>query len=367
DGITLELIATAGSVENAGLLASGAADIGLLQGGVPAAPELKAIGALFVEPIFLFQRRDAPVPDNPGAWEGLRLASGAQGSGTRAAMLALLEAAGVPVEANRLLPISGKEAVAALRAGEADLAVFVAPIAAPYLGPLFADPDFTLLELRHIHAISRRLAQADLVTLHAGAIRLSPPIPAQDVTLMAMIARLAAQSELHPAMVDRLVEAAREIHGTRDALTDEGAFPSMEHVAMRADLYARDLIASGPSPLQEYLPYWVVAQINRFAILLLPILFLLIPVLRVLPGLYAWRMRSRVWRHYQEIREIDRTVMDSRDPEALDSMRTRLDAIDAEIASLALPLAYRDYAYQARLHIDLLRGRIAERRASAGA
>ncbi|MEM6906643.1 MAG: C4-dicarboxylate ABC transporter substrate-binding protein, partial [Pseudomonadota bacterium] len=94
---------------------------------------------------------------------------------------------------------------------------------------------------------------------------------------------------------------------------------------------------------------------------------LLIPVLRVLPGLYAWRMRSRVWRHYQEIREIDRTVMDSRDPEALDRMRTKLDAIDAEIASLALPLAYRDYAYQARLHIDLLRGRIAERRAAAGA
>ncbi|MEO1292860.1 MAG: C4-dicarboxylate ABC transporter substrate-binding protein, partial [Pseudomonadota bacterium] len=125
--------------------------------------------------------------------------------------------------------------------------------------------------------------------------------------------------------------------------------------------YAKRLIEQGPSSLSDVLPYWVVAQINRFAILLLPIFFLLLPLIRVAPALYRWRMRSRVYRYYASIREIDIEVRDAAALADLDPLRTRLGEIDEELATLRLPLPYRDYAYTARLHVDLVRNRLRDR------
>jgi hypothetical protein len=109
------------------------------------------------------------------------------------------------------------------------------------------------------------------------------------------------------------------------------------------------------------LPYWVTAQISRFAILLLPIVFLLLPLLRALPGVYKWGVRRQVFRHYARIREIDAEAAGTDDRGELDRLDAELALIDQHIAGLKLPLPHRDYAYTARMHIDLLRKKIADR------
>lgn len=366
DGIDMHILETAGSVENAELLASGEADVALLQGGVHARGDAEALGAVFYEPLFVFARSGTEVSANPGDWSNLRLAVGPEGSGTRAAARALLAASGVtPAEAS-LISAGGADAVAALRDGTADLALFVAPLAAPYLQPLFPDPEVRLLRLLHLEAVARRMDHAKIVTLHPGAVSLSPALPDRAIDLMAMVARLVAQSDVHPALVDRLVMAAREIHAGRDQITPEGTFPSVAGISMPIDVYASDLVTDGPSSASAYLPYWAVAQVNRVALLALPILFLLLPLLRSLPGLYQWRMRAQVFRHYREIREIDEEARDVEDPARLEALSGRLEAIDIELADLRLPIAYRHLAYTARLHVDLVRSRINERRGRSG-
>ncbi|MEL6475870.1 MAG: TAXI family TRAP transporter solute-binding subunit [Pseudomonadota bacterium] len=360
DGIEVRLLETAGSVENARLIGAGQADAGLLQGGVAALPGTEALGAIFLEPLFLFTRRDGAIPRNPAEWSGLRIAAGGPGSGTRAAIEGFAEAIGLDPAANELVPLGGRAGADALLAGEVDIAAFVAPAAAPYLAPLFRAEEVALLPLEPIGVLTRLWPQSRLVTLPAGGVQLSPPVPQEEIQLLAMVARMAARADLHPSLVDRLVEAAREIHGGRDMLTDEGAFPTTEAAAMPVDVYAGDLIRSGPSPLQQYLPYWVVAQINRFAILLLPVIFLLIPLVRLVPGLYSWRMRARVYRFYARVRDIE-VEAQTAGAEELPKLDRELAALDEEVAGLALPLPYRDYAYTARLHIDLVRQRISHR------
>ncbi|SLN13467.1 NMT1/THI5 like protein [Roseivivax jejudonensis] len=361
DGIETRILETAGSVENVDRLSSGEADVALLQGGVHAEGGAEALGAMFYEPLFVFAQADADLSSNPGDWAGLGLAVGPEGSGTRAASRVLLAASGIAPADVTLLPVGGADAVLELRAGEADLALFVAPLAAPYLQPLFNDPDVRLLRLLHLDAIARRMDHAEIVTLHAGAISLRPVLPQQSTDLVAMVARLVGQRDLHPALVDRLVMAAREIHGERDQITPEGAFPATSGISMPIDVNAYDIITDGPSALSAYLPYWAVAQVNRIALLALPIVFLLFPLLRSLPGLYQWRMRSQVFRHYREIREIDEELREAASPTRLSTLRDRLDAIDAELAELRLPVAYRHLAYTARLHVDLVRSRINEK------
>ncbi len=357
DGITLTVIETAGSVENVRHLNEGSADVALLQGGIAAPAGTEALAALFPEPLLLFARTDAKVPRNPGAWQGLAIAAGAPGSGTRHAADTFFAAAGHAPRANTTVSQSGAAAAQALVAGEVDIALFVAPLSAPYLQPLFDDPAVTLLPLDYLAALISRMPQSERRVLPAGAVTLDPPVPAADIALATLTARLVARDTLHPSLVDRLVEAAREIHDLRDPLVREGDFPTLDGLGMPVNVYAQDLLRNGTSPLQDYLPYWVVAQINRFAILLVPVFLLLLPILRALPGLYQWRMRARVFRYYQEIREID-TRLAKASREELPELARRLEQIDRELTELPLPLPYRGNAYTARMHLDLLRRRI---------
>ena len=364
DGIALELIPTAGSVENAVLIDQGRAEAGLLQGGVTPAGDAETLGALFIEPVLIFGHVGsdrAAIPPNVGAWSGLTVAAGAEGSGTRAALRLLFRAAGIAGDANTVLPLGGQDAAAALMDGTADVAVFVAPLSAPYLEPLLQDESVALLPLRHAVTLSRRMPQATLVEVPSGAFRLSPPLPPVELELLALVARMVASPDLHPGLVDRLVEATVRVHGDGDVLAPEGTFPSIENTVLPLDSYARDRLADGPSPLAEFLPFWAVAQLERLTILLLPVVFLLLPLLRALPGLYSWGLRSRVYRHYARIREIEGEVEATQERGHLERLDGELMSLDHELATVRLPLAYRDLAYNARLHIELIRRRIEAR------
>lgn len=228
DGITVEVVETSGSVENAALLARGAVDAALLQGGIAAPDDVESLGAMFIEPMLFFARADIDVPGNVADWNGLRAAAGEPGSGTAAAFESVLSAAAVPPGAMTQLPLGGADAVAALHGDDADLAVFVAPIDAPYFAPLFTDETLRLVVLDHITALARGMQQTDVITLPSGGLSLDPVIPRADVEVLGMIAHLAAVDDLHPSLVDRLVAAARKIHSGADAITRAQQFPSAD-------------------------------------------------------------------------------------------------------------------------------------------
>jgi hypothetical protein len=329
--------------------------VALIQGGVPVRGDLTALGTVFVEPLFLFRRADGPAPSRPEDWRGLRIAAGPEGSGAKAAFDAFSQAIGLAPDQTALTPEGGAEAAAALLEGRVDVAVFVAPLSASYLSPLFASGVTRLIALDMIDAVARRMPQADVVTAPAGAVSLDPPTPPERHRLIAMTASLIAQAGLHPALVDRLIEAARIIHGRRDALTDEGAFPSVQNTPAPLDSQARRLIEEGPSRLGAVLPWWIAAQVDRILILLLPVVLLAAPLLRSAPAFYNWRMRRRVWRYYDALRQIEVEARATSDECALAALSERLEKVDADLAALDLPLSYRDNAFTARLHADFLR------------
>ena len=363
DGIELEIIETSGSVENANLLSENGAQVALVQGGVRVPGSVETLGAVFYEPMFFIASADALIPRNPGLWRGLRIAEGGPGSGTAAAFEAFQASVGLDKAVNEHFPLGGAEAVAAVMSGKVDIAVFVAPLTAPYLEPLYANPDFVVLPLDHILAVSRGMPQTDVIILPAAGVSFDPVVPREDIEALGMIAHLVAREDLHPAVVDRLVMAAREIHSGADAITRSQQFPMSEAGSHARNAYAADLIDQGPNPLMSILPYWIVAQIGRVAILVLPVLFIILPLIRLLPDLYSWQMRSRVYRHYVRIREIDLAVHLAASEAEMDKLETQLNDADFEVAKLNLPASFRDRAYSARLHIDLVRRRIEQRRA----
>lgn len=362
DDITLEIIETAGSVENAGLLSGeSGADIALVQGGVPLEESASGLAAVSVEPLWIFARSDMYVAADPNDWRGLRVAAGGAGSGTRLVadrLAAYTDAEALERQAGS--DAGGEAAAEALLARDIDIALFVAPADARYLQTLFKSEAVRLLTLAHSDAVALRLPGARQVHLPSGILDYRRPFPPESVELVALVARLVAREGLHPALVNRLIHAVDEVHGGGSVIPADRQYPSADDLDIAANSYAEKLLTDGFSPLERVLPYWVVAQVNRILLVLVPALLLLLPLLRLLPAVFQWVFRTRVYRHYARISEIDRRLGGANGVPDTDEARALLDELDqieARLRQTNLPNSYRKQAYTLLHHIDYVRSR----------
>ncbi|MEX0338980.1 MAG: TAXI family TRAP transporter solute-binding subunit [Arenibacterium sp.] len=367
DNISVELVETAGSVENLQMLIDGEVDVAFVQGGIPLprGHDLESLGALFPEPLVIFRHASAQVGRYPGDWKALRLAAGEVGSGTRAAAQALIEAAGLQDSGLILQEIGGFDAIDALRTGKADAALFVSPLDAPYLKEAIIDPELELVKMALIEALSFRFASGHSALVPAGSISLAPPQPEQDIKILTLTASMIAKSELHPAVIDRLVHTANKLHRDRGVLQAAKEFPNSNSPPAPINDVAWHMINSGPNILHDIFPFWVAAQFGRVLLFLLPLLFLA-PMLRVVPAGYVWFQNRRVWRHYQRIAALEAAIENAVTIDEIEAVARKLDEVAVVLANLNLPLAYRQKAYDARLHIDLISQEIERRRSERG-
>jgi TRAP-type uncharacterized transport system substrate-binding protein len=359
DSIDLQIIESSGSVENASQLASGSADIALVQGGIALPEAVEGIAAVQLEPLWIFAR-DATASD-PRHWQPESVAAGGAGSGTRqvADLLADITAAPALGRAGAAA-LGGAEAAKALLEGRVALALFVAPAGARYLAPLLDADDLGLVTLEHSEAVSLQLPGARLVTLPSGILDYARSRPPADVALLALETRLLMQEDLHPALVNRLVHAVLEVHGGTGILPADRDYPSATVAGVEANAYAAKLLTDGFSPLEPFLPYWIVAQLNRVLLVILPALLLLLPLLRVLPALYGAILNRRVYRHYARIHDIDAMLLDegaALGQSRLRALRAELDGIERKLLKANLPNSYRKQAYTLLHHLDYVRRR----------
>jgi hypothetical protein len=93
-------------------------------------------------------------------------------------------------------------------------------------------------------------------------------------------------------------------------------------------------------------------------VLLLPLVVLLFPFFKLMPPIYNWRMRSRIYRWYRQLESIDTQISTKQTADNLDRHIARLDDLENNLSHIQVPLAFQDELYNFRLHIELLRKRI---------
>ncbi len=361
DGIELEVVHTGGTVDNLRLLAEGAVDAAIVQGGVksPTPGELQGISALYYEPLMMFHRGAAPAT-TLSALSGGRVAIGGEGSGSRFAALELLETAGL-TDRIETLPLGGVEAVEALERGVIDGLFMVTSPTNPLVVRLLSTPDIHIVRLRRARAFARRLPHLTPVTLPRGVVDLTRDLPTGDVPLLAATAALVARSDLHDALPPVLIDAARAVHGQGSLLSSAGTFPALAPLDYPVERETRHAFESGRSFLYRVLPFWAASLVDRLKILLLPLLTLLIPLFRVAPPLYRWRIRSRIYRWYKVLRGLDAEIAATGDRAALEEARSRVRALQRELHDIDVPVSYMDEFYHLRLHADLVQRRLEQR------
>jgi TRAP-type uncharacterized transport system substrate-binding protein len=373
-GIRVELRTTAGAAENRRLLrdAGSGVDIAFVQSGAGDAiyaidedksgRPLLSLGNLFLEPVWLFYRTDAArrtVPD--GTLDRLpevipmSLNIGTPGSGAANLLDKLLNANRIDPAQMKLQRLAPTPAVVALLGGELDSLVFVSSPESAFVRMLLQTPGIQLLEFPQADAYARRFEFLTSVTMPRGTIDLQD-VPPADVRLVAATASMVTTDRFHPALIQLFVQAAQRIHGESSWFGPAAEFPNGGAgefpVAKEAARFYRD----GPPLLQRYLPFWMANLIDRMWVVLASIIVILIPLSRIVPPLYAFRIRSRVFRWYRQLREIEDASAQA-DAKASELL-PRLDDLEHRVERVSVPLSYAEELYALRSHIDMVRKRL---------
>lgn len=360
-GVTLEVRTSRGSVENLERLrdANSGVDLAFVQGGVAAADDaerLASLASLYYEPIWFFYRDPGRAIDALRAMKGKRLAVDREGSGTRAVVSRLLRDNGIDLDGDHL-PLGGNDAVDALLDGRVDGAFFIASASAPSLARALRAPGIRLLSFDRAAAYATRYGFLSRVELPRGVIDLVDDIPASDVSMVATTANLVARRSLHPALIDLVLSVAGERHAGGGMFEARRQFPSMEAVDLPIHPEAERYLSHGPGLLDRYLPFWAATLVDRFKVMLIPVIVLFVPLFKLVPFLVMWNLRSRVFRWYGELARVEKLIQ-SGEPADREQALARLGEVDAALRRIRVPGAFNQNLYILREHVQLLRDRI---------
>ena len=357
-GITLELRQTSGAVENLKLLADpeSGIDAAFVQGGIVDRPVegVDSLGSVYYEPLWVFTRAAAR-PARLADLAGKRIAIGPEGSGTRALALRVLAETGITAAKATLLADDAATAHQALRGGMIDAVMTIGSPLSPLVRGMLTDEGLVLMSFDRADAYVLRNRFLTSLRLPQGAVDIERNIPARDITLLAPAAILVARDDLSPALAGLLLRAATSVHGEGGLFEKPGEFPSPRLVELPLSDEAGRFYKSGAPWLQRFLPFWAADLVDRLKVLLVPLVTLLLPLTKILPPAYRWRIRSRIYRWYRDLLDIELAARQSEDRVARDRLLARLDSIERDVKQISVPLSHADALYSLRMHLGVVR------------
>ncbi|KAF3998355.1 TAXI family TRAP transporter solute-binding subunit [Glaciimonas immobilis] len=363
NGVKLKIVTSEGSLDNLRKLNDPMAgvDLGFVQGGIAAemsTDKLMSLGSIAYVPVSVFYRGTKLI-DRLSELKGKRVAIGLQGSGSRVLALTLLKANGIEAGGKTaLLDLGGDVAAKALTEGRVDAAFLMGDSAAPpTLGKLLRAPGIHLLDFAQADAYARRFTYLNELSIPKGVFDFGKNIPDHDIHLIAPTAELVARDDLHPALSDLLIDAAKEVHSKASVLQRANEFPAPLAHEFRISDDATRYYKSGKSFFYRTLPFWLASLVDRTVVILLPLILLLIPAFRLVPLLYGWRIKSRIYRWYGSLIALERGTI-AHTPEEQAAMLQRIDQIEEAVNRMKMPLAFANQFYVLREHIGFVRARL---------
>jgi len=371
-GIEVQLLPSEGSSQNLEWLTAGKADLGFVQGGSGALPTnahegLASLGSLFVEPVWLFYRAEAAqkvtATVNGDATltaltqlKGLRVNVGTAGSGVPSLMGKLFDINRIDGSTLTLSRLEQTPATVAFLNGELDALVFASAPESPMVQMLLQTPGVKLMDFAQSEAYSRRFAFLTPVTLPRGVVDLARDVPAQDVHLVAPTTTLMTREGVHPAVLQLFSQASLAFHSPAGWFNRAHEFPNAANTEFPLSREAERTIRDGTPLLQRYLPFFYANLMERMWLALGIIVAVLLPLSRIVPPLYEFRIRSRVFRWYGQLRDIEDRASASID--SAQGLVDELNQLETRVGKINVPLSYADELYALRNHIELVRKKL---------
>jgi len=360
--VDLKLLPSSGPVENLRRLKdkSLAVDVGFLQGGMSSSSEalnLLSLGSISYNPLWVFYRSDETF-DDFSQLKGKRIAIGQEGSGERRFSLDLLKASYTADPPTVLFNLAGEAANKALKDGRVDVIITLGTADNIFVQDLLHSQNVKLMSLSQAEAYTRVFPALSHVILPKGVVNLSKRLPPSDIQLLSPTTNLVVRDTMHPALMYLLLDAAAEIHGGPGWVHKAGEFPAPKVQDFPLSDQAERFYKTGRPFLLDYLPFWVAVFLDRIIKILIPVAVILFPLMRIIPWLYSWRNRSKLYRWYGELKYLELEVSEHPQADRISDYYAKLDHIEASVKKVNVPLAFYRELYTLREHIGFVRERV---------
>jgi TRAP transporter TAXI family solute receptor len=356
EDIELEILTSQGSKQNIDRLIANQADIALIQGGTGYQEKsLQSLGSLYYEPLWIFAKVEINA-EKITDLSGLRIAYGVEGSGTRVLANELLALNHINQQSAQLLSLSSLDAAQAVTNDQCDVAFIVASAKSESVQLLLRNENVKLIQLNRIDAYTRLLPYLSKIVLPEGIVDLALNYPSQAVNLLSPSANLVVNEDFNSALVVLLLRAADKIHQKSGLFSAAKTFPSARAAAYPIHDVAKRFYKVGSPFLMRYLPFWPAVFLDRMIVMIIPLLALIIPLGKIMPPLYRWRIRSKIYRWYKELQEVDDQLhAPNLTAEQMTGLNNDLSKIQNEVHKVKTPLSYADQVYNLLIHIDLVK------------
>ncbi len=362
-GVKVTVLPSQGALDNLRQLANlkVKADVAFVQGGLTDGVDtsrLFSLGSVFAQPLMVYYRQSQPV-EVLSQLKGKRLAIGPEGSGARSLALKLLKANEMDGPPTVLLDLVGEKAADELIAGKIDAAFMMGDSATPaIMRKLRQNDDIEIANFRQADGYLRKFRFLSKLTLPEGAYDLGKDEPPKTLTLVGPTVELVARNDLHPALSDLLIGAAREVDGGPGLFRNAGEYPAPLARDFPISPDAERYYKSGAQFLYKKLPFWLANLLDRLVVILVPLLVILVPATKLVPTVYKWWMRSRIYKWYGALMTIERAMLARTSAEERAILLQRFEAIEKVVNEMKTPPSFGDQLYVLRDHVRLVHERL---------
>jgi hypothetical protein len=240
--------------------------------------------------------------------------------------------------------------------GRVDSLVLVSAPESLIVQMLLQTPGVKLMDFPQAEAYARRFAFLSSALLPRGVVDLAGDRPPQNIRLVAPTTALLARTDAHPALVQLFTQAGIKLYGGAGWFNRARQFPNVDNNELPIARDAERTIKGGGLLLQRWLPFWLTNLIERMWLALGIIIAVLLPLSRIVPPLYQLRVRSRIFRWYAQLRDIEQRAEVAQAERA--KLLEELDTLDERASRITVPLSYTYELYALRSNIHLVRKKL---------
>jgi TRAP transporter TAXI family solute receptor len=370
-GINVELINSKGSIENLELLSNKKVDFAFLQNNLldskNSYKNIKGIASLYNEPIFVFYRKSLNI-NLLSDIKNKKVAIGSKGSGTYFLANKILEVNGITEKDIKPNYLSSYDSAKKLINNEVDVAFIVISLDNNIVKELVYNKDISLFSFENYKAYKYHSFSLGNLKIPQGYYDIGKNIPSKEITLLTALATLACQETIPPRIVESLLISIKDItqRDYHESLSFENSgfnFPSDKYVDFEIHSASDLFFKEGPSFLTKYFSYTVALLLSRLKYFLIPLIPFILIFIRVIPGIYNFRLGLIMKKKYKELGDIEKSVVTARNKEDLDLLNIKINDLkkDMDITSQKIPAQYQRNIYDWKMHISLIQDIVNEK------
>lgn len=366
EGVSTAIIPSKGSLDTINILNNKKADIGFINGGVLVDKpqyQFESLASLYYEPLWIFYRYEGYDYEYLLQSTGKTIGVSITNDSTYDLTKKILSANGIDEENTNFIYGFDEIGLEKLKSKEIDIFITLANKQNRYIQELLADPTIKVISLKRAKAYSQKFDYLKHLTLHEGSVDLYSNIPSLQIELLSTTQNLVSNGNISNELIRILLKKVVEVHSQKSFFQNGESFPNLNNLDSTINSEAELYIQNGDSWLEEIFPYWIASNIDRLKILIIPLLWLFIPLSKSIVPLYIFTIRSKIFKWYKQLHGIE-LRLENITKDHLLQVEKEIKVLDKEIKNKTkVPLSYMGEYYNLLLHLELLQKKVENKRA----